>query len=461
MRVEEAHLAVRSRRGARSESSRRTAFEIALEGRGYEVSRAGRELDLLSDSSGRELSSWQDERRWEIARFHAEANPAYRRLLGSELPRTWSDLPIVAKSAFQQPLESLLSKGLRRRELHVASTSGSSGHPFFFARDRYAHARSWALIRQRYAWHGISLRSRQARFYGIPLERVARFKETVKDRLMNRVRFPVFDLSDTVLQRFVRRFAHDRFDYIYGYTNSLVLFARYLHRSGTRLSSVCPSLRVCITTSEMCTTEDRALLQGAFGVPVLNEYGASETGIIAVENAERDWIVSQENLFLEVVDAADRPVGDGAGEILVTDLFNRAMPFIRYRIGDVGTLGVDRSGRQILRTLEGRTNDTIRLPSGRTAAGLTFYYISRSILEQAGVLREFVIRQTALDEFVFDVVSDAPLQDREIRSIEEKMVRYLEPGLRLRVNRVAAIDRPASGKRKHFFSELKDDGVRG
>jgi hypothetical protein len=110
----------------------------------------------------------------------------------------------------------------------------------------------------------------------------------------------------------------------------------------------------------------------------------------------------------------------------------------------------------VLRGLEGRTNDTIRLPSGRTAAGLTFYYVSRSILEQAGVLREFVIRQTALDEFCFDVVSDAPLKEEEVRSIEEKMALYLEPGLKLRVQRLPAIERPPSGKRKHFFSELKN-----
>ena len=68
-----------------------------------------------------------------------------------------------------------------------------------------------------------------------------------------------------------------------------------------------------------------------------------------------------------------------------------------------------------------------------------------------------MIRQTALDEFVFDVVSDAPLSGDEVGSIEEKMTLYLEPGLRLRINRVPEHPRLPSGKRKHFFSEIVSD----
>ena len=65
-----------------------------------------------------------------------------------------------------------------------------------------------------------------------------------------------------------------------------------------------------------------------------------------------------------------------------------------------------------------------------------------------------MIRQTAIDEFVFDVVSDVRLSDGDVRTIKDKMALYLEPGLRLRINPVAAIPRPPSGKRKHFYSEL-------
>jgi phenylacetate-CoA ligase len=237
------------------------------------------------------------------------------------------------------------------------------------------------------------------------------------------------------------------------------LFARFLVRNACVLKKVCPSLKLGIVTSEVCTDEDRSILGQAFGVPVVREYGASEVGIISFENAHGEWINSEETLFIEVADENGRGVGEGVpGDILVTDLFNQAMPFLRYRIGDVGSIcrkfarGSDSRSR--LLRLEGRTNDIVVLPSGRKSPGLTFYYISRSILESSGCLREFIIRQTALDEFAFDVVSDRELRPEEIRQIEEKMELYLEPGLRLKVNRVPAIKRPASGKIKHFYSEI-------
>jgi phenylacetate-CoA ligase len=163
---------------------------------------------------------------------------------------------------------------------------------------------------------------------------------------------------------------------------------------------------------------------------------------------------------MEMVDDNGHPVRDGeSGYILLTDLYNKAFPFIRYKIGDVGAIKAEMIGSQDIRNkkllkLDGRENDTIVLPSGKKSPGLTFYYVSRSILEGSGVFREFIIRQTALNEFVFDIVSDRPLNSEEEKEIQEKMNLYLEPGLNLKINRVPMIKRPNSGKIKHFYSEL-------
>ena len=96
------------------------------------------------------------------------------------------------------------------------------------------------------------------------------------------------------------------------------------------------------------------------------------------------------------------------------------------------------------------------LPSGKKSPRLTFYYISRSILESSGVLKEFVIRQVTLDTFIFDIISDRNLTDNEIRQIQRKMDIYLEPGLTLKINRLNTIKRPKAGKLKHFYSEINE-----
>lgn len=434
-------------------------FEQYLRIQGFDLRRAAAAMARDRWRSPEGLARWRAQARWNIARFHEAHNGFYRKKIGGKLPERWEELPVLTKTDYQVPLPSMLSEGYRPDGVYRANTSGSSGHPFSFAKDKEAHARTWALIRERYGWHGLTLSSPQARFYGIPLERIPYLKEKAKDALMGRVRFPVFDLSDGTLEKFLLRFQRRSFAYVYGYTNSLVLFGRYLLRRGTILKSVCPSLKVCITTSEVCTPEDRTILAGAFGIPVVNEYGASEVGIIAFESPAGEWIVSEENLLVEIVDERGHPVPDGEpGTLLVTDLHNRAMPFIRYNIGDIGVLAsADHDGefpRKRIVSLQGRVNDTIILPSGKRSPGLTFYYISRSILESSGVLREFIIRQTGLADFVFDIVADRELTGDEEAAIRAKMEMYLEPGLRLTIRRVPSITRPVSGKIKHFYSEL-------
>ncbi len=426
-------------------------FTLAV--KGYPLTKARNDLRHIQLLNPAAFRKWQENKRWETARYHFEHNTVYRSLFTTAFPDNWDVLPVIEKKHLQGNFDNLLSAPFRPAEIYVGNTSGSSGHPFFFAKDKYAHAMTYALIADRYAWHGLKLGQKQARFYGIPLIGRSRQIELAKDLISNRVRFPVFDLSDAQLSVFLKKFSNTKFKYLYGYTSALVLFARYLLDKKIVLKTVCPTLCICIVTSEVCTREDMDILQSAFGLPIANEYGASELDIIAFTDESGDWILSEENLYVEVLDQSNRPVPDGEeGKIIITSLHNRAFPMVRYEIGDLGV--IERGAKSRLLQLSGRTNDVIQLPSGKNAAGLTFYYISRSILESGGSLREFIIRQTALDTFVFDVVTDRPLSDSEVSGIRAAMKTYLEDGLILEINRVEKIERPASGKTKHFFACL-------
>jgi phenylacetate-CoA ligase len=391
-----------------------------------------------------------------MAKHHYLNNTMYREKVGNFFPERWEDLPIITKADLQKPMSAIISRGIKTNECYVGSTSGSTGTPFFFAKDKFAHAMTWAVIANRYSGHGIDFTDKQARFYGIPRERTKLWKEQLKDKVMNRARFSVFDLSDKAMDVFLDRFRLHKFTYIYGYTSALVMFARYLLQWGHQLTSACSTLKLCISTSEVCTPEDHALLEKAFGVKHVREYGVSETCIVAFDT-ELNWQLNEETLLNEVVDNENNVLCcNSQGHILSTSLFNRAYPMIRYKVGDMGVLGERKDS--IYRSIEnllGRTNDIVHLPGGRVAAGLTFYYVSRSILESTGILREFVIRQKELDHFVFEIVSERDLTADEIRQVQKKMDLYLQPGLKLAIIRKDSIERPKSGKLKHFYSELK------
>src|SRR5690606_32044653 len=173
----------------------------------------------------------------------------------------------------------------------------------------------------------------QARFYGIPLDFFSYQKERLKDSLSNRYRFPIFDLSDEKLEQFFQKFTKASFEYINGYTSSIVLFAKFLQHKNVVLKEVCPSLKVCMVTSEMLFESDKKLLETWLGVPVVNEYGASELDLIAYTDTNDDFIVNTETLFVEILDKNNLPVPVGKeGRIVITSLYNKAHPFIRYDI---------------------------------------------------------------------------------------------------------------------------------
>jgi len=398
-----------------------------------------------------------EQKKAEIVNFHLANNPFYKELAQIDSFENWSDLPILNKSNLQKPLSERLSLGYNEKSVYLNKTSGSSGHPFIFAKEKYCHALTWASNIYRFGWYGIDFNSSyQARFYGIPLDFIGHQKERFKDFLSHRYRFSIFNLSDEILERFLKDFQTKKFDYINGYTSSIVLFAKFLQKKNILLKEICPTLKVCMVTSEMLFEEDKQLLEKQFGIPIVNEYGASELDLIAFQNPEGEWQVNSETLFVEILDENNQTVPNGtSGRIVITSLFNKAHPFIRYDLGDIGVLDEKSTLKKpILKKLIGRTNDVAVLPSGKKSPGLTFYYVTKSIIEDDGNVKEFIIRQTKIDTFEIDYISEFELNEEQIQKIKQAITLYLEPDLFFTFNRKTTLERTNRGKLKQFTSSL-------
>jgi phenylacetate-CoA ligase len=388
-------------------------------------------------------------KRWEIVSYHYENNPWYKNRIVNKTE--WNNLPVLTKKSFQG--EDVLTP-VYKTDHYASKTSGSSGTPLFYYKDKFAHALTWAEILDKYSQHGIIYgRSLQARFYAIPLEGVQYYVERLKDFLSGRYRFIIHDMADSKLEEFVDIFRRRPFEYLYGYTNSLVLFARYLIRQSVVLKEVCPTIRICVVTSEVCSPEDRVLLERAFGVKVINEYGASEAGLIAFEDKSMNWRISGELMYVEILDDNDHPLPDGEiGKIVVTCYFNKAMPFIRYEVGDRGSLWRDERGIVYLKQLYGRLNDVLTLRNGKIVPGFTLYYATKAMMEKLPGMREYNIRQTAMEEITFDLVLDREVEEDCRKEIENIVKQYLNDNFSVVFKRVDKIDRLSSGKMKHFHA---------
>ena len=430
-------------------------FDLTLKLNSFPIKAAKAELKRIVNLSEQEYALFLENKKKEIVNYHINNNNFYKKLVGTNPNLNWEDLPILNKKNLQSPLSERLSDNLEVKNVYVSKTSGSSGDPFVFAKDKFCHALTWASNIYRFGWFNIDFNtSYQARFYGIPLDFIGNKKERIKDFLSNRYRFTIFDLSDKVLEKVLTHFQSKKFDYINGYTSSIVLFAKFLEQKGIVLKTVCPTLKVCMVTSEMLFEKDKILLEKQFGIPIVNEYGASELDLIAFQNPKGAWQVNSETLFIEILDTENNilPYGN-EGRIVITSLFNTAHPFIRYDIGDVGILD-EKSTLQkpILKQLTGRTNDIAILPSGKKSPGLTFYYVTKSIIEDDGNVKEFVIKQIKINTFEIEYVSELELTAAQIVNIEKAIATYLESGLVFTYTRKEKLIRSKSGKLKQFTS---------
>jgi len=206
----------------------------------------------------------------------------------------------------------------------------------------------------------------------------------------------------------------------------------------------------------MLFENDRGLLEEWIGVPVVNEYGAAELGLIAFQNTKTQWVVNTDDLYLEIVDENNTilPYGE-EGRVVITSLYNKAHPLIRYDLGDIGKLSKDSTSQiPILESLIGRTDDIVRLPSGKKAAGLTFYYVTKTIIEDDGNVKEFIIKQLKLDTFKISYVSSYELSEEKLTNIRTAIAKYLEPDLNIYFEQKTALERSKSGKLKQFKSYL-------
>ena len=435
-------------------------FDVTLQLNSFPIKEARRLLKEVQQKGEDEFKTYIDSKKQEIVNYHLMNNSFYKSFSKNLGLNDWNSIPIMTKSDLQKPLRQRLSDGFTAKNIYVNKTSGSSGNPFVFAKDKFSHALTWSIIQNRFGWFNLNFNtSKQARFYGIPLDPKGYYKERFKDALSKRFRFSVFDLSDEAFTKHLKKFETTPFDYINGYTSSIIQFAKFLQKKNSVLKTICPTLTACVVTSEMLFDDDKLLMETQFGVPVINEYGASELDLIAFQNPKGQWQLNNETLLIEILDDQNNVLPNGEeGRIIITSFYNKAHPFIRYDIGDIGVISKTSTYKKpILEKLIGRTNDIAILPSGKKAAGLTFYYITKSIIEDDGNVKEFVIEQLTNKHFNVKYVSEENLSTTKTEIIKKEMENYLESGLDITFEKLDKLHRNKNGKLKQFSTYIKDN----
>jgi phenylacetate-CoA ligase len=444
-------------------STAKTVYGVVQAIRDEHVFEKLRYLEKTQWLSQREIEEIQIRKLRDILIYSLENVPYYQKTLRpySNTIRNLSSvseisvLPFLTKQGVQNHYNELQPAKYNGRTA-LESTSGSTGDPLKFKLDRNASSFHRALSYREHQWYGLDIGAKEARFYGIPMDFFPNMKERVKDFLMNRKRFTVFDLSPEKLYEYYETMNHFKPDYMYGYTSSIFEFVKFMKSRGLRFRT--SFLKVVIITSEVLLEEHRRFMESYLEVPIVNEYGTSELGIVAAQCPQGSMHLSSENLIVEIV-KNDKGVANGEpGEVVLTGLNNYAMPFIRYKVGDVASAwhGQCPCGRGLptLKNIDGRINSMVVTPGGKIASGFIFYYMSRSQIEKKGGIEKYRVIQNSPDRILFQIVKGPQFDEKSLRTLEGKTHEYLSPDMNVEFEFVENLPSTTNGKSVHFISKL-------
>ena len=438
-------------------------FPIQERVKGHPTLRILREMERMDHRSRQELKEYQAARLRDFITY-AYTHVSYVRQamqragVGSSDIRGSADLsriPLTRKSDIRQNRESLRSE--RAGKLTPFSTGGSTGAPLLFdlSQERIASA---VACRQRVTrWWGLSVGDPEFVLWGSPVEVTRQDRlRGLRDRLFSTELFSAFEMSEPVMSRYLERLVRGRYRMLFSYPSSVYLLCQHANRKGVDLSGL--GMKTVFVTGEVLLPYQRELISQTFNCPVANGYGGRESGFIAHECPHGGMHILADATVVEVLDPDGAPVPDGEpGEIVVTDLYSREFPFLRYNTGDVGVLS-SRScpcGRPLplLERIEGRSTDFIVAPDGTVLHALSVIYVLREV---EGI-EQFRIRQKAVDSFHIQIVRNERYRAESEARIRNGLEHRLRASLKVTIDYLPALPPEASGKFRQVISDVATD----
>ena len=355
-----------------------------------------------------------------------------------------NDFPIINKSIIRDGIRDISSSKFNRDDLYEMSTSGSSGTPFTTLQNKNKKHRNTAdtiYFKQR-AGFEIGYRLYYIRKW---FAMHTRSRWTTYMRNIEMVN--VTDFDDEYLSSFIKKIENDgQKQVIISYASALKEICNFL--DDKKSGGVKNNLQCIIAVGEHLTEETRKSLKKYFNAPVLVRYSNLENGILSLQLSEKtnNLQINSASYYVEIVHPEkDEPVKEGEiGRIVVTDLFNYAMPFIRYDTGDLGSIisTDDYFPRApAFKKVEGRRMDAIYDTKGNIQSSYIIFH-----LESYPKIKQFQFIQEAPRDYTLVLnVENNFASEIDIVSLFKS---YLGEDANINIKYVEGIPQLSSGKRR-------------
>lgn len=374
--------------------------------------------------------------------------------------RTLEDLrrlPLLSKEDVRENLYfDLMSDSHSKKDVYRITTSGSTGEPLVCWVDRHQLELRWAATLRGQEWTGYRFGDRTVRLWHqtIGMDRMQVVKEKL-DALMCRRRFvPAFELSDDGVRQMERLIRGVGPTLVDGYAESF----HYLARKGLDPGLRTLGIKGIISSAQTLDAESRDAIEKAFGTRVFDKYGSREFSGIAYECDRHDGHhVVAECYHVEIL-AGGRPARPGElGEVVITDLNNYVMPFIRYRIGDLA-YAMDETaacpcGRGLPRlgAVEGRVQSIVVGANGVAMPSSFFLHVLK---DYGYAFSRFQLEQAAPGEIVFRYVPAGRFHPRVLEELFALFRSYLGSSMRITPEQAEQIALGRTGKHQVVINRI-------
>jgi phenylacetate-CoA ligase len=365
-------------------------------------------------------------------------------------------IPVLTKKDIQRNKETIKDKNFGKDMLIPNKTGGSTGSPLHFYLDADRLFSRQAATFRHNRWTGWDIGVKTAALWGHreDISGLQHFKARLRNFLVDRR--VILDTSSITLEKLasfklqLRQF--NPMVYI-AYANSMYLFARYLKETN---STDHHRPRAIITSAEVLDPEQRMLIEKIFDCRVFDRYGSRETSVIASECDKHTGLhICAETFLLEFI-KENKPVASGElGKIVITDLLNYGMPFIRYQIEDAGIPAGDNCscgrGLPLMKMAAGRVTDFFVTPDRKIISGasLTIYLIANT----PGIAQAQLI-QEKIDEIVFKIVKGDNFTEESLKFLKNEIPKYFGDSVKYQIEYVDQIPLESSGKYRFSISKV-------
>jgi len=393
---------------------------------------------------------------------HAYENVPYYRGIMDQLSIVPEDIkseedfkkmPVLTKSDINKNFNSMIAQNINKKNLFMNSSGGSTGVSLNFYQDSLYNQKRIAGVYWGNALAGLNLGDPVAYIWGVDDVRAGSRRDAMHRFLKNELILNCFNMRESDMLEFYKKLSALKIEFIIGYANALYLFFKYLKSNKLKLSRV----KSVISSAEVLDSRKRRFLEEECALNVFNRYGAREAGLISAEcEAHNGMHVFTDGVYTEIIErpGLEHDEGeDNCGDIVVTSLINYAMPFIRYRIEDIGCFAQNACscGRGLprLKSVIGRSTSIFTTADGRLMHGEYFTHLFYGLKE----VEKFQFVQKDKKHYILKIVPSEGFNQTVLSPVLDKIKKALHTG-DVDVQLVNAIEPAKSGKYMFTVSEV-------